>query len=225
MTPAATLAPAAVGTHVDIDFTPAPGIRNNWDPQPVRVSGNLDAVRVYEHGTVRVVVDGRPVNLPGGAPVRVAPHVRVPDTAAAAAPAPERATTARTAEQVRAGNPGTRLAVGELTTEHYGATVEFDFRGARFFGTLTSVTSAFSMFSVTLDGSEKFLFDDDQSLIVCVPEVTERPAAPTPTVAAPAVAAPLMAVPEYAPAPVVSAAPAVQSAAWVPVPADELEFV
>lgn len=226
-TAASTLTPAAAGTHIDISFTPAPGIRNNWDPKPVQVSGTLDAVRVYQHGSVRVVVDGREHYLPGHAPVRVAPHLRVPDTAVTATSSPaENVPTSRSDDEVRVGALGVRVGVGELCDDHVGRTVEFDYRGARFYGELTSVRSALGMYSVTLDGTERFLFDDDQSLIVRIPAEASpiAPAAGPTGIASPA--AGLVEVAAASPVTVAPPAAAVTApAAWVPVPADELEFV
>ncbi|MGW8431566.1 hypothetical protein ACWGJ9_10785 [Curtobacterium citreum] len=226
-TAASTLTPAAAGTHIDISFTPAPGIRNNWDPKPVQVSGTLDAVRVYQHGSVRIVVDGREHYLPGHAPVRVAPHLRVPDTAVAATSRPAESVPAtRSDDEVRAGVIGKRVGVGDLGDDHLGRTVEFDFRGARFYGELTSVRSALGMYAVTLDGAERFLFDDDQSLIVRIPaeaSLSAPAAEPTSTASA---AAGLVEVAVTSPVTVAPPAAAVTApAAWVPVPADELEFV
>jgi hypothetical protein len=243
-TAADTLTAAAAGTHVDISFTPPAGIRNNWAPEPVQVSGTLDSVRVYGHGSVRIVVDGKAHHLPGSAPVRVAPHLRVPDTAVAAQPSPEAGDEGQAAaDEVRAAIVGRRVGVTALAGEHLGCTVEFDFRGARFYGELTAVKSVLGMYSVTLDGAERFLFDDDQTVIVRQPAAgvtpaaaptVRRPAAPstvepaaagTGTSVTPVAVAPVRIIPqpaaELSPSPVHAPAPA----AWVPVPADELEFV
>ncbi len=240
-TAAGTLTDSAAGTHVDIAFTPPPGVRNGWNPQPVQVSGTLDAVRVHGHGSVRVVIDGKALYLPGDAPVRVAPHVRVPDAVPnqAVAPASD-VPSARTPDDVRAGLVGSRIGVGELSGEHIGRVVEFDHQGVRFFGALTSCKPALGMFSVTLDETEQFLFDEDQSIIVrgmaldepstTVP-TTRRPAPTntTPTIAVPSAPASTTAPAGPAHSPTLAAAAAATQvsapAAWVPVPADELEFV
>ncbi|WIE81194.1 hypothetical protein [Curtobacterium sp. MCSS17_016] len=236
-TAAGTLTPAAVGTHVDISFTPTPGIRNNWNPQPVQVNGTLDSVRVYGHGSVRAVIDGVTYHLPESAPVRVAAHLRVPDTAVTAQSPSAATDDTRATEEVRAGILGKRVGVGELSVDDIGRTVEFDFRGARFFGELTAFKSALGMFSVTLDGTERFLFDDEQSLVVgaavrgAAPVAALAPATPGPE------AGPAARFPAAATSSAVSGAPAIPDAspsgpavvpvasAWVPVPADELEFV
>lgn len=231
-TRADTLTNRARGTHLVADFTRGPSARNGWQTERVHIDGVVDAVRVYGHGSVRVVVDGVSHFIAGTARVQVEPHLRVPDSPADLPQvAPPAAASTVDPENVRREAYGERIAATALTAAHVGSEVEFTFRGTRFYGVLTAATDMLGMVAVTLDGAERFLFDDEQTVLVRPAPVVDPPLASAvrPTSAAPMQVAPIPPAPAVAdPAPAMLSVPVAappSAGAWVPVPEDELEFV
>lgn len=204
-----TLDHRVIGSHVRADVNVRPTPRNGWTSSVQHIHGVVQDVKIYKVGAVRLVVDGVPVFIPAATPVKVDSALGFPDAR------PVRWRPGDAARQDDPDDDGTRVPVRSLDSSQYGMEVEFVFQGVRFFGRLTSASYVLGFVAITLDGTEKFAFDDDTTVVI-------RPASGDP--------APVMASPAYTTedtldrpvTPVVVAETTVAS--WVPVPMDELEF-
>ncbi|WIB65319.1 hypothetical protein [Curtobacterium sp. MCBD17_040] len=213
----------AVGAALHATVRTRPDPSNGWRAGMRTLSGRLDRVEPFGQGAVKLILDGRSFFLDAKVSVRVDSRV-----AAAVCPRMQERLPVKTfqPEDVRVGVERTLLAASDFTADHVGESVEFTFRGTVFYGPLVQVSRvrAFGMVSVTIDGAEPFLFDEDEPImLLAAAETHQVPAVPAPMEQT--TAAPLAAEPDPAPAPVLAGvAVAPTSGGWRPFSDEDLDL-